>query len=79
MKDLRTIEQPDGLDTVVAATPKPAQAPAAPVRDDRMVLLGWKYDPARDRLGAERTVYTLYRDVQKREGAIVSFILIARA
>jgi hypothetical protein len=57
--------------------PAPAgQATAAP--EDRVLQVGWKYDPARDRLGPASVVYTLYRDAPARLGAIVSYIQIAR-
>jgi hypothetical protein len=57
----------------VAAT---GAAPAA--REDRVLELGWKCDPRDDALGPEAIVYTRYRDAQRREDAIVSYILIAR-
>ncbi len=53
-----------------------AHAMAAP--EDRVLQVGWKYDPARDRLGPGSVVYTLYRDASARLGAIVSYIQIAR-
>ena len=54
------------------------QAPATSTHDDRTVMVGWKYDPARDRLSPKATIYTYYRDAQRREGHIVSFVLIGR-
>ena len=45
--------------------------------EDRVLQVGWKYDPARDRLGPGSVVYTLYRDAAARLGAIVSYIQIA--
>ena len=51
------------------------QAMATP--EDRVLQVGWKYDPARDRLGPGSVVYTLYRDAAARLGAIVSYIQIA--
>ena len=54
------------------------QAPATAAHDDRVVMVGWKYDPARDRLSPKATIHTYYRDVQRREGHIVSFVLIGR-
>ena len=57
--------------------PAPAgHATAAP--EDRVLQVGWKYDPARDRLGPGSVVYTLYRDAAARLGAIVSYVQIAR-
>ena len=52
------------------------QATATP--EDRVLQVGWKYDPAHDRLAPGRVVYTLYRDAATRTGTIVSYILIAR-
>ena len=56
--------------------PAPAgHATAAP--EDRVLQVGWKCDPAHDRLGPGSVVYTLYRDAAARLGAIVSYIPIA--
>ena len=52
------------------------QATATP--EDRVLQVGWKYDPAHDRLGPGSVVYTLYRDASARLGTIVSYIQIAR-
>ncbi len=52
--------------------------PATTVQEDRVLMVGWKYDPARDQLGAEATIYTYFRDAQRREGHIVSFVLVGR-
>ena len=46
--------------------------------EDQVLQVGWKYDPARDRLGSGSVVYTLYRDAAAQLGAIVSYIQIAR-
>ena len=54
------------------------QAPATTSHEDRVLMVGWKYDPARDRLSPKATIYTYYRDAQQREGHIVSFVLIGR-
>ena len=60
-------------------TPTPAgTARAAGGDDDRVLEVGWKYDPARDRLGPGAVVYTWYRDAQRRADPVVSYILIAR-
>ena len=45
--------------------------------EDRVLQVGWKYDPARDRLGPGSVVYTLYRDASARLDVIVSYIQIA--
>ena len=59
------------------ADPALAQhATAAP--EDRVLQVGWKYDPAHDRLAPGCVVYTLYSDAATRTGSIVSYILIAR-
>ncbi len=55
-----------------------ALAGHATATEDRVLQVGWKYDPARDRLSPKATVYTYYRDAQRREGHIVSFVLIGR-
>ena len=52
------------------------RATAAP--EDRVLQVGWKYDPAHDRLTPGSEVYTLYRDAPARTGAVVSYILLAR-
>ena len=54
------------------------QAPATTSHEDRVLMVGWKYDPARDRLSPKATIYTYYRDAQRREGHVVSFVLIGR-
>ena len=46
--------------------------------EDRVLQVGWKYDPAHDRLAPGCVVYTLYSDAATRTGSIVSYILIAR-
>ena len=56
----------------------PALAGHATATEDRVLQVGWKYDPAHDRLGPGSVVYTLYRDAPARTGAIVSYIQIAR-
>ncbi len=56
----------------------PAPAGQATATEDRVLQVGWKYDPARDRLSPKATIYTYYRDAQRREGHIVSFVLIGR-
>ncbi len=58
----------------IAATARaPATgAPAPPAREDRLLALGWKVDPARDRLGPRAIIYTWYRDRARREGAVVT-------
>ncbi len=56
----------------------PARAGHVTATEDRVLQVGWKYDPARDRLGPGSVVYTLYRDAAARLGAIVSYIQIAR-
>ena len=35
-----------------------AQVPATTAREDRVLMMGWKYDPARDRLSSEARIYT---------------------
>ena len=55
-----------------------AQAPATIAHDDRLLIVGWKYDPARDRLSPTATICTYYRDAQRREGHVVSCVLIGR-
>ena len=61
------------------AAPQVAPAGATPAaRDDRVLELGWKVDPRHDPLGPEAIVYTWYRDVQRRQDTIVSYIVIAR-
>ena len=57
---------------------EPALGGHAAATEDRVLQVGWKYDPARDRLGPGSVVYTLYRDAAARLGAIVSYIPIAR-
>ncbi len=56
----------------------PARAGHVTATEDRVLQVGWKYDPARDRLSPKTTIYTYYRDAQRREGHIVSFVLIGR-
>ncbi len=46
-------------------------------QEDRVLEVGWKFDPARDRLSPTAVIHTWYRDVRRREGVIVSYILIA--
>ena len=55
-----------------------ALAGQATATEDRVLQVGWKYDPAHDRLGPGSVVYTLYRDASARLRAIVSYIQIAR-
>ncbi len=56
----------------------PAPDAHATATEDRVLQVGWKYDPAHDRLAQGSVVYTLYRDASARLGAIVSYIQIAR-
>ena len=56
----------------------PATDGHATATEDQVLQVGWKYDPARDRLAPGSVVYTLYRDAPARLGAIVSYIPIAR-
>ena len=56
----------------------PALTGHATATEDRVLQVGWKYDPAHDRLGPGSVVYTLYRDASARLGAIVSYVQIAR-
>ncbi len=56
----------------------PALDGHATATEGRVLQVGWKDDPARDRLGPASVVYTLYRDASARTGAIVSSIPIAR-
>ena len=56
----------------------PARAGHVTATEDRVLQVGWKYDPARDRLTPGSVAYTLYRDASARTGAIVSCIPVAR-
>ncbi len=65
-------------DASIAEATGIVQAPATSAQEDRVLMVGWKYDPTRDRLSPKTTIYTYYRDAQQREGHIVSFVLIGR-
>ena len=76
MKDVRVTGQPQDFDAVVPVAAA-RRAPVTPAQEDQVLTLGWKVDLARDRLSPGAVIYTWYRDALKREGAIVSYILLA--
>ena len=77
MRDMRASGPLEEVDVGTPVTAVAVREPALAGREDRVVAVGWKVDRERFWLDPDVTVYTLYRDPQRRREAIVSFIPIA--